>query len=140
MEILTAGTCLLTGVEMLKLVSQSVKDCIHIHYRLANIGDCLSQPTSLNPSTKQQDIESIGFVMIELMEPATYASGIRNLRYPQVWANNTGIISFLEKTKTGSVEELQKHDFIPPKSTSSCLVPLVAIALFAARREGSIII
>ena len=78
--------------------------------------------------------------MIELMEPATYASGIRTLKNPEIWSSTIGIISFLEKTKTGTIEELRKHGFIPPKSTSSCLVPLVIIALLVARREGSVLL
>ena len=77
--------------------------------------------------------------MIELMEPATYASGSRNLRNPQNWLEGHGIIPFLENTKSAKIKVLKQDDFIPSKSTSTCLVPLVFMALFVARREGSIL-
>ena len=46
---------------------------------------------------KQEDVQRIGLIMIEIMEPATSLEdpGSTTLRYPERWSGSTEILAFL---------------------------------------------
>ena len=49
---------------------------------------------------KQEDVQRIGLIMIEIMEPATSLEdpSSTTLRYPERWNGNTEILAFLSAT------------------------------------------
>ena len=77
---------------------------------LANIGECILEERRLTDTTKRDDARSIGYMMMELMEPATnFLNGQTiELEHPEKWNDNTGIRDFLAATHTTSEEELCK--------------------------------
>ena len=49
---------------------------------------------------KEEDVQRMGLIMIEIMEPATSLEdrGSTTLRYPERWSGNTEIHAFLSAT------------------------------------------
>ena len=76
----------------------------------ANIGECILEERRLTDATEREDVRSIGYIMMELMEPATSFGNSRtiDLKHPEEWKDNTGIKDFLAATQTVSREELCK--------------------------------
>ena len=60
---------------------------------LANIGDCILEERRLTDTTKRDDARSIGYMMVELMEPATSFLNGQTIEseHPEKWNDNTGI-------------------------------------------------
>ena len=56
------------------------------------------------------------------------------LQEPERWNKRQAIISFLEATVTGTLEELKEHEFIPKRLTAFCLKPHVVMAQTLAKR------
>ncbi|KAH8800710.1 hypothetical protein F5884DRAFT_652369, partial [Xylogone sp. PMI_703] len=55
--------------------------------KIANIGESLLQNRKLSTQAEQHDVQSVGYVMIELMEPSTYILDPRSteLKNPEEW-------------------------------------------------------
>ena len=63
----------------------------------------------ITAESKRKDICSVGFVMMELMEPTTYILNPHSteLQSPERWEDGSGIKEFLEATQNQSLEELE---------------------------------
>ena len=57
----------------------------------------------------REDIHSIGFMMVELMEVKTSILHPKSieLKLPEVWENSTGITNFLKATQHDSIASLK---------------------------------
>ncbi|EXJ56210.1 serine/threonine protein kinase [Cladophialophora psammophila CBS 110553] len=76
---------------------------------IANIGESFARNRIITAETRQHDIRTIGFVMMELMEPTTYildpqSAGLQN---PGKWKEGWGIKDFLRATQHQSLEGLK---------------------------------
>ncbi|CZR70121.1 uncharacterized protein PAC_20022 [Phialocephala subalpina] len=76
----------------------------------------------------------IGFVMMELMKPATYILDPHSaeLRSPEKWKDGLGIQGFLSATQNQSLNQLRNHDFLPEEPGSKCFKAHVLCALITA--------
>ena len=90
---------------------------------------------------ERQDVQGIGRILMELMEPATFMDDpdTVSLREPERWNERQAIISFLEATVTGTLEELEEHEFIPKRPTAFCLKPHVVMAGTLAKRVWGVV-
>jgi hypothetical protein len=63
--------------------------------------------------SRHDDVRSLGFVMMELMEPSTYLLHPRSaeLKSPENWKDGFGIKDFLRATQNQSLEELKEVSF-----------------------------
>ncbi|MCJ1473169.1 hypothetical protein MMC13_001820 [Lambiella insularis] len=138
---------LLSGVDFIHKTLKMTHGDIHCgnilvdrdgNVKIANIGTAYLEE---NVENKCTDIRGIGKVMIELMEPDSFVQDPTSLdlRRPEVWSENQGIVSFLGKLENSSLAKLQDDPFLPPRPTSFCLIPYVYIAMFSARREWGIV-
>lgn len=92
--------------------------------RTANIGKLyIEQHVS-----DSQISTSLGRMMIELMEPGTFARDPDSivLQRPDGW--NSDIRNFLQLSGGGSTQQLLKHGFIQNSPGPSCLKPCVVLA------------
>lgn len=111
------------------------------HVKLANIGDCVLEERRLTESMEKEDVRSVGYMMLELMEADTSLARPKSiqLQRSEDWKDGTGIKEFLAATHTMSREQLYKHPFLPQESLRNCLKPYVFAALIAAKTSWDII-
>ena len=59
---------------------------------------------------EQKDVQSVGTIMMEIMEPETSLlhPGSIVLQYPDKWRDNIGIKSFLTATAVATLQELKE--------------------------------
>ena len=106
---------------------------------------------------RRDDVRSLGFVMMELMEPLTHMLNPRSteLKSPENWKDGFGIKDFLSATQYQPLEELKevssptreirqvqltyKHDFLPKEPLAKCLRAHIFCALRAAGTHWDII-
>ena len=76
---------------------------------IANIGESFAQNRIITAEARENDIRTIGFVMMELMEPTTYIRDPRSteLQNPGKWKDGWGIKDFLRATQHQSLEGLK---------------------------------
>lgn len=74
----------------------------------ANIGDSIIEQRVCTVEKIREDTRCLGYIMVELMEPTTYALNPRTivLEYPVRWKANTGLKDFLAATASKPLEEL----------------------------------
>jgi len=108
--------------------------------KIANIGESFIRSITTAES-KQDDVRSLGFVMMELMEPTTYMLNPRSteLQTPEKWKDGSGIKGFLSATQSQSLEQLRNHAFLPTEALAKCLKAHVFCALVAAGIHWDII-
>lgn len=77
--------------------------------KIANFGDCILSNSRRTKESERQDVQSIGYMMVELMETATYIHNPKSitLRHPEQWVK-TNIEAFLKATQGTSRSELSK--------------------------------
>ncbi|KAH8653977.1 hypothetical protein BGZ60DRAFT_568489 [Tricladium varicosporioides] len=109
--------------------------------KIANIGESFIRNRYTTAESRRNDSRSIGFVMMELMEPTTYILNPHSaeLRSPEKWKDGSGIQSFLSATQHQSLEQLRNHDFLPKEPLSKCLKAHVLCALIAAGTHWDIL-
>jgi hypothetical protein len=77
------------------------------HISPANIGESFVRKRYITVENKSYDVCSLGFVMVELMEPTTYILDpySTELRNPEKWRD--GIKNFLNATQKLPLEQLK---------------------------------
>ena len=77
---------------------------------VANIGDCILEERRLTESMEKEDVRSVGYMMLELMEADTSLARPKSiqLQRPEDWKNGTGIKEFLAATHETSREQLYR--------------------------------
>ncbi|KAL6712959.1 hypothetical protein ACLMJK_009514 [Lecanora helva] len=121
------------------------------------IGSRMLQGRSSTQEEKNSDIRSVGAIMMEMMEPATFLETPNSvaLRHPERWGENTGIQDFLVATATASMIELKgvsssppnkspindhsQHHFLLEGEGRACLKPHVLMAQIAVRTDWKIL-
>ena len=76
--------------------------------KVANIGDSLLSNVRSNKEKEREDVQSLGLMMVELMEPDTSLScpTTLELQHPEAWPDGQGIRAFLALTRTATMQEL----------------------------------
>jgi len=77
---------------------------------VANVGDSMINRRTLNKEMERKDIQAVGLIMMELMEPDTsmlFPETI-TLNDPEKWSEQTGIKAFLAATETASLDSLRR--------------------------------
>lgn len=74
----------------------------------ANIGDSIIERRSHTDEKAREDIRSLGSIMVELMEPTTYALDPQTIKleHPSRWRANTGLKDFLASTDFSPLDVL----------------------------------
>ncbi|KAH9208846.1 hypothetical protein DL95DRAFT_449626 [Leptodontidium sp. 2 PMI_412] len=109
--------------------------------KIANIGESFVRNIYTTAENRHDDVRSIGFVMMELMEPTTYILNPHSaeLRSPEKWKDGSGIKGFLSATQHQSLEQLKNHAFLPKEPLAKCLKAHVLCALIAAGTHWDIL-
>ena len=78
-------------------------------YLIANVGECVLNKTCYTEVAGREDIKSIGYIMMELMDVKT--SVLRpdsvELEDPEIWKDSTGIKDFLASTQHQYLAEVR---------------------------------
>ncbi|KAL8788257.1 MAG: hypothetical protein Q9213_001777 [Squamulea squamosa] len=126
---------------------------------LANIGDSIVEQRDCTDEKAQEDTRCLGFIMVELMEPTTYALNSRTieLEHPARWKANTGLKEFLASTASSSLTTLAQVPlsnvflplqfeltslqdvFLPRESIRNCLRPDVFRTLISANIDWELL-
>ena len=94
-----------------------IRDRLLTRDTVANIGDSMIDKRTLNKEMERKDIQALGLIMMELMEPDTsmlFPETI-TLKDPEKWPERTGIKAFLAATETASLDSLRSvplHAFL----------------------------
>lgn len=109
--------------------------------KIANIGESFIRNIVITAESKRDDVRSLGFVMMELMEPTTYILSPHSteLRNPEKWKDGSGIKDFLSATRDQSLEQLKNHPFLPKEPFAKCLKAHVFCALITAGTHWDIL-
>ncbi len=75
----------------------------------ANVGESMLRSRQTNETHERKDIRDLGLMMVEMMEPETSLMNAQtlDLRSSERWEEATGIKSFLNATKTSSLQDLR---------------------------------
>lgn len=110
----------------------------------------------LNKEMEQKDIQALGLIMMELMEPDTSMLNPETiiLKDPEKWSKQTGIKAFLAAIETASLDSLRsvcvydflflyeltlrQNVFLPTKPVPQCLNPHILVAQVSTRSPGEI--
>ena len=124
--------------------------------KIANIGESMLDQRRLDESNAQIDTQSIGCMMMELMEEGTFhlEPGSVQLKNPEVWQPDL-IKRFLAATQSSTLAELCRvsirthllltllmpcqHDFLPGESLCPILKPYVFTALICAKTDWAML-
>ncbi|KAE8156467.1 kinase-like protein [Aspergillus tamarii] len=102
--------------------------------KIANIGTSMLQDFSLK--TAQNDIHSVGRIIIECLEPSTFLENGDSL-ISDGW--DPVLIRFLESTKSCSIQELLRHDFLQLSPGPFCLKPYIRLARELASKDVELV-
>ena len=122
-----------------------------------NAGPRMLQEVKSIPREKQKNLQSIGTIMMEIMEPATFLANPMSteLVHPARWNDSLEMENFLRSTVTSSWVELEgvswskglrrhveadsrQHKSLGDVASSKCLVPHVLMAQVSARMDWQI--
>ena len=126
----------------------------------ANIGDSIVEQRELTEEKAREDTRCLDFIIIKLMEPATYALNPRTLtlEHPARWRANTGLKDFLASTGSSSLNVLAQVPltsvystvqsrliviqdlFLPRESIRNCLRPDVFRTLISANIDWELLL
>ncbi|KAE8399774.1 kinase-like protein [Aspergillus pseudonomiae] len=102
--------------------------------KIANIGTSMLQ--ALSSKTAQADIRSVGRIIIECLEPSTFLENGDSL-ISDSW--DPVLVKFLESTKSDSIQELLRHDFLQLSPGPFCLKPYIRLARELASKDVELI-
>ena len=92
----------------------------------ANIGESMAHGKGLNQLREKEDVRSLGWLMMEIMEPETSLTRPQSMHLlqPRRWENGLGIKPFLESTCDSTISMLIKVRVLAacclPSPTNSC--------------------
>ncbi|KAK6810694.1 hypothetical protein RU639_013498 [Aspergillus parasiticus] len=116
------------------MTAKSVLLSVEGAVKIANIGTSMLQEFS--SKTAQNDIRSIGRIIIECLEPSTFLENGDSL-ISDTW--DPVLIRFLESTKSGSIQELLRHDFLQLSPGPFCLKPYIRLARELASKDVELV-
>lgn len=91
--------------------------------KIANIGLCMLQRISQDKA--QEDIRSVGRMVIQCLEPGTSLKKGESLRLGS-W--DPALTKFVEHTKSKPIEVITKDDFLQLSPGPNCLKPYIRLA------------
>ncbi|RJE18996.1 STYKc [Aspergillus sclerotialis] len=91
--------------------------------KIANIGICMLQ--NIGQDRAQNDIRSVGRMVIECLEPSTFYRKGESLTLGP-W--DPTLSKFVEHTKSWSIYDILQHDFLKLSPGPNCLKPYIRLA------------
>ncbi|KAF3394007.1 hypothetical protein F1880_005511 [Penicillium rolfsii] len=117
------------------ITSESILLSVSGAIKIANLGASMLQKSG--SSVLQEDLKSMGKIIIECLEPATFLKQESSLK-SKSWESD--IVDFIESTKSKSAQFLLQHDFLKLSPGPSCLKPYIRMAREVGAKEVEMVI